>query len=147
MIIPDINLLLYAHFDGFEQHRAARKWWEALLNSGAEVGLPVPAVFGFVRIATNSRVFTAPLSTEAAVAHAEEWLALPHVRLLLPGPRHLEVAFRLLRTLGTGANLTTDVQLAALAIEYQAELHSNDVDFARFPALRWRNPLAPAKRR
>ena len=40
------------------------------------------------------------------------------------------------------ANLTTDAQLAALAIEHQGELHSNDADFGRFPRLRWVNPLA-----
>ena len=70
----------------------------------------------------------------------------PCVRFLAPGPRHLEIAFRLLRHLGTAANLTTDAQLAALAIEHQAELHSSDADFGRFPELRWRNPLAPRRR-
>ena len=65
----------------------------------------------------------------------------PQASFLLPGPRHLEIAFRLLRHLGVAANLTTDVQLTALAIEYQAELHSNDADFGRFPQLRWINPL------
>jgi predicted nucleic acid-binding protein len=60
---------------------------------------------------------------------------------LPPGPRHLEIAFRLLKQLGTAGNLTTDVQLAALAIEYQAEVHTNDLDFGRFPQLRWVNPL------
>jgi hypothetical protein len=70
-----------------------------------------------------------------------EWLDRSHVRLLLPGPRHLAIAFGLLRELGTGSNLTTDARLAALAIEHQAELHSNDGDFGRFAGLRWVNPL------
>lgn len=61
-----------------------------------------------------------------------------------PGPRHLELSFSLLRDLGTAGNLTTDIQLAALAIEHQAELHSADADFARMKGLRWVNPLAPA---
>ena len=47
----------------------------------------------------------------------------------------------MLRQLGTAANLTTDVQLAAFAIEHQGEVHSTDTDFGRFPGLRWRNPL------
>jgi uncharacterized protein len=75
------------------------------------------------------------------VERAQEWLEQPPVRFLLPGPRHLEMAFRLLRELGSAGNLTTDVQLAALAMEYQGELHSNDTDFGRFPGLRWVNPL------
>ena len=48
---------------------------------------------------------------------------------------------RLLEAVGVGGNLVPDAHLAAIAIEYQAELHSNDADFARFPGLRWRNPL------
>ena len=39
---------------------------------------------------------------------------------------------------GSAGNLTTD---AVLAIEHQAELRSNDVDFGRFRGLRWKNPL------
>jgi len=38
--------------------------------------------------------------------------------------------------------LTTDAHLAAMAIENQAELHSNDADFSRFTGLRWINPLS-----
>jgi predicted nucleic acid-binding protein len=40
------------------------------------------------------------------------------------------------------ANLVTDAHLAALAIEHGCELASTDADFARFPKLKWRNPLA-----
>jgi predicted nucleic acid-binding protein len=58
-----------------------------------------------------------------------------------PGARHAEILFGLLESLGTAGNLTTDAHLAALAIEHQAELHSTDADFARFPGLRWVNPV------
>jgi hypothetical protein len=61
--------------------------------------------------------------------------------LIHPGERHASLLFELLRRLGTASNLTTDAHLAALAIEHQAELHSTDADFARFPGLKWRNPL------
>lgn len=76
------------------------------------------------------------------MALVEEWLARPHVRFVQPGPRHLEIAFDLLRHVGGAANLTTDAQIAALAIEHQGEVHSNDADFGRFPQLRWVNPIA-----
>ena len=141
MIVPDVNLLLYAHVRGFGLHARARRWWEGLLNGGQEVGIPAPAIFGFVRLATNPAVFDRPLAVADALARVDEWLAVPHVRFALPGPRHLEIAFELLRQLGAAANLTTGVQLAAVAIEQQAELHSNDTDFGRFPGLRWVNPL------
>ena len=141
MIVPDLNLLLYANIDGFAQHRPARRWWEGLLSGDGEVGLSHPTLFGFIRLATSRRVFDNPMAIEDALGRVESWLARAQVRLLLPGPRHLEIAFRLLRSLGTSKDLTTDAQLAALAIEYQAELHSNDSDFSRFPQLRWFNPL------
>lgn len=140
MIIPDVNLLLYANVDSYPQHTRARKWLEAAL--AGDVGLPAPSIFGFVRIATNPRIFRPAMSVDDALGRVDSWLAQPGVHFLAPGPRHLDVAFRLLRDLGAGANMTTDVQLAAYAIENQAELCSNDGDFGRFAGLRWRNPLS-----
>jgi toxin-antitoxin system PIN domain toxin len=141
LILPDVNLLLYAQVSAFPEHGRARRWWEGLMNGKREVGLAGPALFGFVRLASNPRVLDPPLTVEAALAQVEDWLARPHVHFVQPGPRHLEIAFRLLRQVGTAANLTTDAQLAAFAIEHQGELHSNDADFGRFPRLRWVNPL------
>jgi toxin-antitoxin system PIN domain toxin len=142
VIIPDVNLLLYAVITGFSHHDPARKWWEATLNGTTPVGLTPVTVFGFLRISTNPRVFTSPLPIETAIEYVEQWLDRPHVELLSPGPQHFTIAFELLRSLGIAGNLTTDVQLAACAIEHHGELHSNDTDFARFPKLRWVNPLA-----
>lgn len=142
MIVPDVNLLLYAHVTAFSQHARARRWWQELMNGSRGVGLAAPALFGFVRLATNPRVLDPPLAIGTALEHVEGWLDRPHVHFLQPGPRHLEIAFGLLRELGAGANLTTDVQLAALAIEHQGEVHSNDGDFGRFAGLRWVNPVA-----
>lgn len=142
MIVPDVNLMLYAEIDAYPQHAAARSWWEEALSSERRVGLPAVALFGFLRIATNRRVFDEPLPLNDAVARVETWLDRSNVTFLGPGPRHLETAFGLLRELGTGGNLTTDVQLAAHAIENQAELFSTDLDFGRFSGLRWVNPLA-----
>lgn len=141
MIVVDVNLLLYANIKGFEQHVRAHTWFEAALNGDRQLLLPAVSVFGFIRIATNPRVFERALSAEEAVARVESWLEQPHVHFLVPGSRHTEIAFRLLRRLGAARNLTTDVQLAAHAIENQADLYSNDTDFARFDELRWVNPL------
>ena len=142
MIIPDVNLLLYAEIDAYPQHRQARRWWEALLSSDRAVGLAPVSLFGFLRLSTNRRVFSDPLPMDDAIARVNAWLEQPSASFLVPGPRHLETALRLLRQVGTAANLTTDVQLAAHAIEYGGEVHSNDSDFARFEGLRWLNPLA-----
>jgi uncharacterized protein len=142
VIVVDVNLLLYAVITGFPQHDRARSWWEQVLNGSTAIGLASPAIFGFLRISTNPRVLTTPMSVEHATDLVRQWLGRPHVHYLAPGRRHLDFAFDLLRSHGTAGNLTTDAQLAALAIEHQAELHSNDTDFARFPRLQWVNPLA-----
>jgi uncharacterized protein len=141
VIVPDINLLLYATVDSFPAHERARHWWEELLNGEAEIALVAPVAFGYIRVTTNRRVFDPPMSMDEAIVRVEAWLERPAVRFALPGPRHLDHAFRLLREVGTARDLTTDVQLAAFAIEHNGEVHSADTDFARIPGLRWVNPL------
>jgi hypothetical protein len=142
VIVPDVNLLLYAVIAGFPQHARAHGWWErAVNNSSTRVGLTQPALFGFLRIATNARILQSPLAVNDAIDHVRDWLAQPNVVLLTPSSNHLNIALGLLQDAGTAGNLTTDVQLAAYAIEHDAELHSNDTDFARFPNLKWINPL------
>ena len=141
MIVPDVNLLLYAVITGFPQHRTACVWWEGVINNRTPVGLTHPAVFGFVRVSTNARIFGAPLAVGEALGYVRDWLAQPNVELLTPGVRHLDIAFGLLEEIGTASHLTTDVQLAAYAIEHNAEVCSNDTDFARFADLTWTNPL------
>lgn len=136
-----MNLVLSAHDADAPHHAAARAWWEGLLNGREPVAIPWAVALGFVRLMTHRAVMVAPLAPVAAVAHMRAWFAQPTVERLDPGPRHLDVLERLLAAVGTAGNLTTDAHLAALAIEHQCELHSNDTDFARFPGLRWRNPL------
>lgn len=141
MIVPDVNLILYAEIDAHPLHARARPWWEDALSGERRIGLAPVCVFGFLRISTNRRVFREPLSVEEALGRVRGWLGRDAVTFLVPGSRHLELAFGLLERLGTGANLTTDVQIAAHALEHQAEVYSNDRDFARFEGLRWVNPL------
>jgi uncharacterized protein len=141
VIVPDVNLLLYAVVSGFPQHSRAHAWWERTVNSTDRVGLAQPALFGFLRIVTNARILQSPIPVDDAVEYVRDWLAQPNVDLLVPGPDHLRIALDLLKGVGTAGNLTTDVQLAAYALEHQGEVHSNDTDFARFPDLKWINPL------
>lgn len=141
MILPDVNLLLHAYNLDSPRHADARAWWERVLGAPGPVGLSWSVILGYVRISTHPRILANPLPVAKACAHVEAWLAQPQVTLVHPGDRHADILFDLLRGLGTAGNLTTDAHLAALAIEHQAELQSTDADFARFPGLRWRNPL------
>jgi len=142
VIVPDVNLLIHAYNVESPVHDAARRWWEALLNGARPVGLAWVAVLGFLRISTHRQILTQPMSVAAACDRARSWLARPYLSILHPGERHGEILFGLLDALGTAGNLTTDAHLAALSIEHQAELHTTDADFARFPGLRWQNPIA-----
>ncbi len=141
MIIPDVNLLIYAHNDQAPQHAKARTWWEGLLNGRTPVGLPWITISGFIRLMTHPRILATPLDVLPTLAHVRAWLAQPPVRVLHPGSRFEQLVLDYLAHLGAAGNLTTDAQLAALAVEHQAELHSSDTDFARFDGLRWHNPL------
>ncbi len=141
MIVPDLNLLLYAHNDGVPFHDDARRWWEASVNGTERVGVPWAVATGFVRLLTHPMVMVNPATPATAAGYVEEWFRLPNVMPLNPGRDHLALFRQCLAAAGVGANLVTDAHLAALAMEYQAELHSNDTDFSRFPGLRWRNPF------
>jgi len=141
VILPDVNLLVYAYNRDARHHRECRAWWERLLSSSEPVGLPWAVSCGFIRLMTHPSILVRPLDPSRAVAHVGSWLARPNVEVLDPGPRHLQLLDRLLADLGVAGNLTTDAHLAALAIEHQCELHSNDADFGRFSGLRWRDPL------
>ena len=142
MILVDVNLLLYAHNDRTPLHAAAREWWEGQLSGTAPVCLCWPVVAGFIRISTNRRVFDPPLTIDQACDIVQSWLDQPCARTIHPTSEHWEVFRGLLRAGQAAANLVADAHLAALAIEYGCELCSTDSDFARFPGLRWRNPLA-----
>jgi toxin-antitoxin system PIN domain toxin len=141
MLIPDVNILVYAYNIDWPQHELARKWWETSLRQSRPIGIPWATSLGFIRIVTNRRIMTSPLPVEDAIRRVRSWLDHPCVRIVGPGDRHAEILFELLMKLGTAGNLTSDAHLAALAIEYQAELVSADADFSRFPGLRWFNPL------
>ena len=141
MIIPDINLLVYAYNGGAPYHDSARAWWEDLMYSMERVGIPWVVSVGFVRLITHPKVIARPSTTTEAVDYVFDWFRLPHVTTVNPGAGHLTFFRRNLVAAGVGGNLVTDAHIAALAMEYQAEVHSNDTDFSRFPGLRWRNPL------
>jgi toxin-antitoxin system PIN domain toxin len=98
-------------------------------------------MLGFIRLVTNRRVFVAPLSVREALDYVDGWLAQPNATTVVPTARHWPLFEELLESVGTGADLTTDAHIAALAIEHGYTVFSNDADFGRFEGLRWENPL------
>ncbi|MEO8738044.1 MAG: TA system VapC family ribonuclease toxin, partial [Edaphobacter sp.] len=123
------------------QHRPARAFLEEIFSASDPVGLPLQSISAFLRIMTQQNLRGSRFSLEEAVEIVEEWLSLPQVRLLVPGERHWPMFQRMLLEGHASGRLVTDAQIAAITIEFGGELQTNDRDFARFPGLRWRNPL------
>jgi hypothetical protein len=142
VILVDANLLVYAHVRTFPQHVAARDWLDSELSRGTPVGLPWPTLLGFLRIVTNPRVFQQPEPMSEAWRQVDAWLGADAVWIPQATERHAGVLGALLASAGVQANLVPDAHLAALAIEHGLLLCSADTDFARFPDLRWLNPLS-----
>ena len=141
MKLVDLNVLLYAVNRDAAPHASVRQWWDAALSGEEPIALSWPVLLGFLRVATNSRVFAQPLSCEQAVAKIDLWLAQPSVRIVSETAEHWRIMRGLLVESGTAGNLTTDAYLAALAIAHGAVLVSCDADVARFSGLRWEHPM------
>src|ERR1700691_2275581 len=117
VFLIDVNILLYAHFSFYPQHRRAREWLDGALNGTSRVAMPWFSLLGFLRIATNPRMLIRPQSVSGAVKQMQDWLANDLVWVPQPGERHAEILGRLLVALNSGGDTVPDTHLAALAIE------------------------------
>ena len=142
MIVLDANLLLYAYDSASAHHEPARRWVEGVFSGMEPVGLPWQTISAFLRISTNLRLAGNRFAMEEAVMIVDLWAGLPVVHLLGPRDRHWSFFRRMLLEGKASGPLTTDAQLAALTIENGGVLYTTDRDFARFPGLKWVNPLA-----
>lgn len=140
MTLVDANVLLNAINRSAPDHEAAKRWLDAALSGGAPVGLAWVVLLAVLRLATRPGLFQRPLTTDEATALLAGWLTAPAATVLHPGAGHLVVLARLLGSVGTAGNLTTDAHLAALAVEHHATVVTFDADFARFPGVRWSRP-------
>jgi uncharacterized protein len=142
VILLDVNILVYASNADADQHARSRAWLDEQLSGPTPVGLPWVSLLGFLRIATNARAFRSPLTMASAWRQVKDWLAAETAWTPAPTDRHAAILGKLLALPGVHGNLVPDAHLAALAIEYGLTLCSTDGDFARFPGLSWRDPLA-----
>ncbi len=142
MILVDANILLYAEDSINPHNQKARSWWDSKLSGTGTVCLCWTVMSAFIRIGTNPRVFEYPLSIEQALYRVQSWIDQPCTLIIRPTDRHWTVFKQLILEYQAAANLVSDAHLAALAIEHGCTLASTDADFARFPRLKWVNPLA-----
>ncbi len=140
-ILVDANLLIYAYNDAATRHRSARDWLEKRLAGSTPVGLPWPSLLAFLRVATHPRIFPRPVEMQRAWDQVGNWLSSHVAWVPHPTGRHAEVLAGFLALPNVRGNLVHDAHLAALAVEHGLTLCSTDGDFARFPGLRWENPI------
>lgn len=140
MIVPDINVLIYAMDTSAPEHERAWRWWESVLRGNEHIGFTWMVMVGYIRLAT--RHGGAQASVAAAIADTESWMALPHAHVLHPRAEHLHVVERLLDGAGRGGDLVPDAHLAALSMQHGGTVYSHDKDFGRFPNVPWVDPLA-----
>ncbi|MYH96636.1 MAG: type II toxin-antitoxin system VapC family toxin [Acidimicrobiia bacterium] len=145
MLLPDVNVLVYAHVeDSTPEHEEYAAWVTRLATGHEPFALSVLVLSGFVRVVTNPRVFQPPSSLDQAFAFVATLVERPTARIVGPGPDHLEIFERMCRESGGAGKLVADAQHAAVAVEHGCTMVSTDSDFSRFPGLRWQHPLRPA---
>jgi hypothetical protein len=141
VILPDVNVLLYAFRDDSVEHSRYRAWLEGLVNGDEAYGMSPQALCSVARIATHPRIFVSPSRLEDALAFARVLLEQANCTVVLPGSRHFSLFEDLCRKAAASGNLVQDAWFAALAVESGCEWVTTDGDFARFPGLRWRRPF------
>jgi toxin-antitoxin system PIN domain toxin len=141
MILPDVNVLLYAFRSDAPGHDSHREWLQSIVNGQAAYGMSPQVLGSVVRIATHPRVFAKPSRLEQALAFSTALLDQPHCQVVQPGDRHWGIFCDLCRHAQASGNLVPDAWLAALAIESGCEWITADRDYARFEGLRWRPPF------
>lgn len=141
MILPDVNILIYAYYVLAPEHHKAKRWFETTISSRNEFCLSWHTIMGFVRISTTQRIFKKPFSSIEALRIIEKWIEEPNVRILTPGLGHFNILKRIVTESRTNGAMLMDAHLAALAIEHGAILATTDRDFRRFDGLKMMNPL------
>jgi uncharacterized protein len=143
VLLPDVNVLVYAHrIDSHPEHPRFAAWITRLATGPEPFALSVLALVGLVRVVTNRRIFPRPSTLDEALAFANELIGRPTARLVGPGPKHWDLVTELCYAAKATAKLVADAQHAAIAIEHGCTLVTTDSDFRLFPNLRWRHPLA-----
>jgi uncharacterized protein len=141
VIVLDANLLIYSYNRGSSHHAGARAWLERTMSSVEVVGLPWQAVSAFLRVMTNPKLPAERFALEQAARIVDLWLAHPNVQVLTPGVGYWPLFRRMVIEGRAAGPRVIDAEIAALTMEYGGVLHTADRDFARFPGLRWKNPL------
>lgn len=142
MILPDVNVLIYAFRQDMPQHAICNLWLTRVVADNGPFGISPLALAALVRITTNQRSYNEPSTLSEAFTFCDYLLAQPNCRVVTPGERHWDIFRKLCEKADIKGPYVTDAWFAALAIEWDCEWITMDRDFARFPGLKWRAPRA-----
>jgi uncharacterized protein len=140
MILIDANLLIYAYVKELPAHKKAQKWLETVFRD-EQVALSWLGISAFLRISTNRAIFEQALSIGQAIDIVNSWIELGLAEVLSATAGHWPLFSQMLQQGQASANLVPDAQLAALCLEHGCRLATTDRDFAKFPGLKFFNPL------
>lgn len=141
MILPDVNVLLYAFRKDSKDHARYRAWLHSVVNGPAAYGISPQVLSSVVRISTHPGIFVEPSDLADALDFCRTLAGQPNATLVVPADRHWSIFEQMLLAVDASGNRVQDAWLAALAIEWGCEWISTDRDFARFPGLVWRRPF------
>ncbi len=140
MVIPDVNVLLYAYDSDSPRHAPCAAWLSGVLSGAEEVGLSLVVALGFIRLATHPAVWARPMPTTDAIAIVRSWLARPQVRLLQPTETYWQTLEAVAVDSKAVGSLVMDAHLATLARERGATVVTTDRDLRRFTGVRLLDP-------
>lgn len=140
MILPDVNVLVYAFRSDAADHERYATWLTAVLNSPNAYGISPQVLSSVVRVCTHRKIFARPSRLEQALEFCDVLMRQPNATIVAPGERHWLIFSELCASAQATGNLVQDAWFAALAIESGCEWITTDRDFARFPGLNWRPP-------
>jgi len=140
MILPDVNVLIYAFRSDTSQHAVCKPWLDNIILGDAQFGMSPFVLSAVVRITTNPRIFRQPSALEETFLFCNSLLSQPHCDSVMPGERHWEIFSHLAQATRTRGPKISDTWLAALAIEKGCTWITCDRDYARFPGLNWLEP-------
>jgi toxin-antitoxin system PIN domain toxin len=140
MILPDVNVLIYAFRSDMPQHGLCQAWLVDLISGDARFGLSPLVLSAVIRITTNARIFKTPSSADEAFGFCDDLLGQPRCQVVEPGERHWDIFRRLCVATDTRGSRVSDAWFAALAIEWGCDWITLDRDYARFPRLTWHIP-------
>ena len=140
MILPDVNVLLYAFRADSVEHQRYREWLQSVVNGPEAYGMSEQVLCSLIRISTHPKIYVHPSRVEDVARFTQVLMHRPNVTLIRTGERHWNIFVQLCRQSDARGNLIQDAWFAALAIESGCEWITTDRDYARFAGLRWRPP-------